>query len=285
VAQTQPSGYCFPVDLKPQSNESRVPPNDLIVGAPRAAIALLPLAWRRAWLSILLAALTMALVVTLGAGRSAGLWTAAAALALAVEWGALWRLALGVEPLGFGGLQIGRVEVRLAVAAGLSVVFMMILGLLAFIVLLAFAYAAAASGHGFVASDVATWARAVESRGRVIVVAVGLACGLSLVWAFGRISLAAPASVRRGQVQVLSTWPLTRGQVWPMALSSLLVMVVPTVLVAALARAGAVASPRLAEAALAAAAIVAAGVWLPLNVGLMTYLYSRLESAGGIPPA
>jgi hypothetical protein len=270
--------------LNPSSNESRLSPSDLIAGAPRAAIAFLPLAWRRAWLSMLLAVLAMALVATVRGGPFAECWTAVAALAVVVEWGALWRLALGREPLRFGGLQMGRVEVRLVAAAALSIVFMMILGLLAFIVVLAFAYAAAASGHGFVASDVATWAGAVDDRGRVVVVAVAVACALLLLWAFGRISLAAPASVRRGQVQVLSTWPLTRGQVWSMTLAGLLVMAVPTILIAALARAGTVAAPGLAGVALVAAAIVAGGVWLPLNVGLVTYLYSRLDSAGGAPP-
>jgi hypothetical protein len=262
-----------------------LPPNDLIAGATRAAVAFLPVAWRRAWLSMLLAVLMMMLFVTLGAGRSAGLWVAATALAITVEWGALWRLSLGAGGLGFGGLQVGRVEIRVAGAAALSVLFMTILGLLAFIVLLAFAYAAAASGRGFVASDVATWARAVEDRGRVVVLTVALACVIALLWAFGRISLAAPASVQRGRVQVLATWPLTKGQVWSMAVASVVVMALPTILIAALAGVGKVASPGVAEAAFTAAAAVAAGLWLPLNVGLVTYLYSRLELAGGLRPA
>ena len=279
------SGYLIAFCLETVTQESRVPPNDLIAGAPRAAIAFLPVAWKRAWLSILLAVLTIVLVAASGARGAVGGFVAVAGLAVTIELGALWRLSLGAGRLGFGGLQIGWVEVRLAAVTALSVLFMIILGLLAFIVLLAFAYAAAASGHGFVASNVASWAGAVEDRGRVILAVVSLACAGSLAWAFGRISLAAPASVRRGRVQVLSTWPLTKGRVWPMAAAGLVVMGVPTLLVIGLARAGALAGPAVAAVAFAAAAAVAAGLWLPLNVGLATYLYSRLEFAEGSPPA
>ncbi|MBV8681285.1 MAG: hypothetical protein JO111_00320 [Caulobacteraceae bacterium] len=262
-----------------------MPPNDLIAGAPKAALEFLPIAWKRAWLSMLVAILSMVGATAFDDGRFAGLCVAVAVIAVTVEAGALWRLSLGEGRLGFGGLQIGWVEVRLAGAAALSFLFMLILGLLAFIVLLAFAYAAAASGHGFVASDVATWARAVEDRGRIVVVAVAFACAIALAWAFGRISLAAPASIRRGRVQVLSTWPLTRGRVWTMAAASLVVMALPTLLIVGLARAGTVAGPGAAAAGVMAAVVVAAGLWLPLNVGLATYLYSRLEFAGASPPA
>ncbi|HEY2047792.1 MAG TPA: hypothetical protein VGH03_00495 [Caulobacteraceae bacterium] len=271
--------------LKLSSRESPLPPQDLISGAPRAAIAFLPLAWRRAWLAMLLAALTMTLVFAFGGGRSAGLCLAAAAVAVIVEWGALWRLSLGAGRLGFGGLQMGWVEIRLAATTVLSFLFMLILALLAFVVLLAFAYAAAASGHGFVSSNISTWARAVEDRGRVVVLAVALVCALGLLWAFGRISLAAPASVRRGRVQVLASWPLTRGRVWSIAAASVIVLAIPTVLVIGLARIGVLAGPVGATPASLAAAFVAAGLWLPLNVGLVTYLYSRVEFAGGVPSA
>jgi hypothetical protein len=284
VALPARSGYLIAFCPETVIQESRVPPNDLIAGAPRAAIAFLPVAWKRAWLSILLAVLTIVLVVASGARGAVGVFVAAAVLAVTIELGALWRLSLGAGRLGFGGLQIGWVEVRLAAVTALSVLFMIILSLLAFIVLLAFAYAAAASGHGFVASNVASWAGAVEDRGRVVLVVVALACAGSLAWAFGRISLAAPASVHRGQVQVLSTWPLTKGRVWPMAAAGLVVMAVPTLLIIGLARAGALAGPAAAAIAFAAAGAVAAGLWLPLNVGLATYLYSCLEFAEGSPP-
>lgn len=278
------SGYLIASCREIFMSESRLPSQDLIAGAPKAALAFLPLAWKRAWLSMVLAVLTMTLVVALGPGRSLAACIALSVLAVTVECGALWRLSLGAGRLGFGGLQVGWVEMRLAAATALSFLFMMILGLLAFIVLLAFAYAAAASGHGFVSSDVATWAKAVEDRGRAVVLVVAFACAVCLVWAFGRISLAAPASVRRGRVQVLATWPLTKGRVWPMAAASLLVMAIPTLLIVGLARVGVLAGPGAAAAASAAAAVVAAGLWLPLNVGLVTYLYSCLEFAGGLPP-
>lgn len=283
MAPHAPSGYLIASCRETFISESRLPSQDLIAGAPKAAIAFLPVAWKRAWLSMFLAVLTITLVVALGPGRSSAVCIVFAVLAVTVECGALWRLSLGAGRLGFGGLQVGWVEIRLAAATALSFLFMTILGLLAFIVLLAFAYAAAASGHGFVSSDVATWARAVEDRGRVVVLVVAFACAICLAWAFGRISLAAPASVRRGRVQVLATWPMTKGRVWPMAAASLLVMAVPTLLIVGLARIGLLAGPGGATTASVAAAVVVAGLWLPLNVGLVTYLYGRLEFAGGLP--
>jgi hypothetical protein len=285
VAPHAASGYLIASCRESFISESRLPSQDLIAGAPRAALAFLPRAWKRAWLSMVVAVLAMTLAVALGSGRSSAACTALAVLAVTVECGALWRLSLGAGRLGFGGLQVGWVEIRLAAATALSFLFMTILGLLAFIVLLAFAYAAAASGHGFVSSDVATWATAVEDRGRAVVLVVAFACMVCLVWAFGRISLAAPASVGRGRVQVLATWPLTKGRVWPMAAASLLVMAIPTLLILGLARLGVLAGPHGVGPASAAAAVVAAGLWLPLNVGLVTYLYSRLEFAGGLPRA
>lgn len=255
-----------------------MPSQDLIAGAPGAAIAFLPRAWKRAWLSIGFVIFAITLAAAFGAGRPTGFYIALAVVAVIIECGALWRLALDAGRLGFGGLQVGWVEVRLTAAAALSFLFMMILALLAFIVLLAFAYAAAASGHGFVSSDIATWARAVEDRGRVVVLAVALVCAVCLVWAFGRISLAAPASVRRGRVQVLATWPLTKGRVWAIAAASLPVMAVPTLLIVGLARLGVLQGASGAAPASAAAALVVAGLWLPLNVGLVTYLYTALSS-------
>jgi hypothetical protein len=251
----------------------------LITGAIRSAVAFLPIAWRRGWLAMLLAGLVLGQAVHAGGGSGVA-WTLAASFALLVAAGGLWRVALGDGRPGFGGVQVGKVEIRLAAAAVLSVVFMMVLGLLAFIVLLAFAYAAAASGHGFVASDIATWARAVDDRGRVVLAIVALVCGLGLLWALGRICLAAPASVGRGRVQVLATWPMTKGRVWPIVVAWLAVLAAPTALIIGLLRIREPASWGLSLAENGAAALAATGLWLPLNVGLMTYLYSRLDSGG-----
>jgi hypothetical protein len=251
----------------------------LILAALRSAAAFLGIAWRRAWLAMLLAAAASAAALATRGRPDGGLWLAAVAVAVIVASGALWRLGLERAGTGPGGLQAGRVELRLIAVTGLSVVFLMVLATLAFVVLLAFAYAAAASGRGFVASDIATWAPAVDSRGQVVVTAVAGLCALGLAWASARISLAAPATIVRDRVQVLATWPITRGQAWRLLGANLIVTAVPALAIAGLLQTSA-SRASLALPAQAAAGLVFAGLWLPLVIGLMTWFYRRLDADG-----
>src|SRR5215469_4755225 len=95
VASRARLGYLIAFCFENVIPESRVPPKNLIFGAPRAAIAFLPIAWKRAWLSMLVAILTMMSLVAVGGGRFVGVCAAAAVLAVTIELGALWRLSLG----------------------------------------------------------------------------------------------------------------------------------------------------------------------------------------------
>ncbi|HEY2481902.1 MAG TPA: hypothetical protein VGI30_06870 [Caulobacteraceae bacterium] len=144
-----------------------------------------------------------------------------------VARGALWRLALAKGSPGPGGLQIGMVEVRLAAAWALTIVFLTILGLLLVTGLLCLVYAIASAGRGFDPANAATWAGAVDNQGRLVTGAGMIAGAAALVWAAIRISLAEAASVAKGKVQVLSAWPLTRGRAAAIAFGNLCLAAMP----------------------------------------------------------
>lgn len=263
-----------------------MPSYGLIVGGVGPAVRFVAMAWREAWAALIAAAATIGAVLTAGslgappASRAA--WLGLALLAATVTRGALYRLALARPGMGPGGLQWGRTEGRLLAVWLLGAVFLFILGLLFFTALIASAYAVASAGAGFVAAEPATWAKAVDGRGRLVLGALGAAGTAALVWAALRLCLAAAASVARGRVQVLSAWPLTRRRAWRLGLALALVGAPPAALLATLffvGKAVASAPPIAAGAVGFAQGLVIAGLWLPMNVGLMAYLYGRLALA------
>ncbi len=260
-----------------------------------AAIRFVAPAWRGASAVLLLTAGAFGgLLTAAGWGEAAawrGAWLAAALLVATVARGALYRLALGRPGVGPGGLQWRGAEGGLLAVWLLGAVFLFILGLLAFVALIASAYAVASAGAGFVAADPATWGPAVDGRGRLVVGAVGVVGAAALLWAALRLSLAAAASVARGRVQVLSAWPLTRRYAWTiglaLALALALIAAPLALLLAALSFAGGAlkpAPPIVAAAVGFAQGLVVAGLWLPMTVGLMAYLYRRADSAALEPP-
>jgi hypothetical protein len=238
-----------------------LPGVSFVIGGVVAAARFLPVAWRASWAALALAGVAVALAL---AGGGGGWWLAAAPLAL-ITRGGLWRLALGEGRAGPGGLQWGRIETRLAAAWALTALFFAILGMLLLVVLLCCAYAAASAGRGFDPAQVATWTPAIDGRGRVLLGAVAAAGGGAMVWAALRTSLAEAASVARGKVQVLAAWPLTRGRTLGL-LAAHLAIAAPAILAALPRPAG---PPSWPWAIFEAAAI--AGLWLPMNVGLMAY--------------
>jgi hypothetical protein len=257
----------------------------LSISAIGAAWRFLATAWARAWAAMLIAATALAAPWALGlwSPRSPRCLVALAGVAAAaMAEGALYRTALDKGRLGPAGLQWGRPEWRLGAVWGLSAAFLFVLGLLAFVVVLATAFGVATSGHGFVMAAPATWGRAVEGRGRLVLAIVAALCLAGLIWAATRIALGAAASVDRGKVQVLATWPATRGLVAPILVGRLSLGVVPIGFAWAAVRAASRASHpplMLLWAACLAAGLAVAGLWLPLSVGLMAYLYRRLPAA------
>jgi hypothetical protein len=190
--------------------------------------------------------------------------------------GALWRLALSAGAVGPGGLQWGRVEWRLAAVRALGGLFLSILGLLFFIVILGFAYAAASAGPGFSASDVRTWPGAVNSGGRWMVSLVTLGLAALLAWASARIALASAATVSSERVQVLASWPLSRGRVAAILLAKTLAFAAPAALWMALDLALAQGQGRFRDLALPlslALGLTICGLATPLLVGFFAALF------------
>lgn len=259
----------------------------LSIAAIGAAWRFLATAWKRAWAAMLI---TSAL---LGAPWALGLWSprspwrlevllAAAAAAVMAE-GALYRIALGKGRPGPAGLQWGRPEWRLGAVWGLTASFLFVLGMLAFVVVLATAFGVATSGRGFVMALPATWTAAVDGRGRAVVGLVGALCLAGLIWAGTRIALGAAASIDRGRVQLLATWAASRRLVLPILLGRALLGVGPIgfawALLWAVSRGGQRPDGLLLWTASLAAGLALAGLWLPLSVGLMAYLYRRCPAA------
>ncbi len=238
-----------------------------------AAWRFLPTAWSRAWPTLIVCAavFTALLVVRTLPPAFRGLL---AGLAAVLASGAVWRAGL---PKGADILVSARLELRLLAAAGLTVIFLLVMASLAFIVWLAFAYAAAASGPGFVASDIASWSRAVDARGRGLMAVVSCLCAGALSWCGIRVSLAAPATVHNGRVQVLASWPLTRRRVISILAAAFITLVAPGVLIWGLLFARRASAGSVSLALDAALGLAAAGLWLPLTVGLMNYLYADVE--------
>ena len=233
---------------------------NFVIGGVVAAARFLPAAWRTSWAALALTGATLALAFAGGGGW----WLAVAILALTAR-GGLWRLALGEGRPGPSGLQWGRIEGRLAAVWVLTVLFLAILGMLLLVIMLCCAYAAASAGRGFDPAQVATWAPAIDGRGRGLLGAVAAVGGGALTWAGLRTSLAEAASVARGKVQVLAAWPLTRGRTLGL-LAAYLAIAAPAIGTALARPAGPPAWP---WAVLEAVAV--AGLWLPMSVGLMAY--------------
>jgi hypothetical protein len=259
-----------------------MPRRSLIAEGPIAALRFLVPAWRQAWWAMAPSIVLFGAIWALGDLAATSPWRPWSVLVLvgtllAVQ-GTLYRLALcngvafpGVSPLGLAQARIGAVW-------ALTLLFMFVLALLAFVVILAFAFAVAAAGHGFVTARPSTWAGAVDGRGRAVVTAVAVICLAGLTWAATRVSLAAAASVARGRVQVLASWPATRGLVWAIILGRL-ALGLPTlgVSIAILWSASAMTgvSPLWVWVAGLAAGGVIAGLWLPSSVGFMAYIYQQ----------
>ena len=215
-----------------------------------------------------------------------------------VAYGALMRLAFAPDHpgdpafrVGRGGFQWGRVEWRLLGLAAAATV----LGALAAAVVVAAYVAGALISGGFSAS-----APPRPSAAGLILILVAV-CGT--IYVALRLSLAAAATVDREELTLFRTWPVTRGQVWPLLGAHLLVgaVVVGVSLVALLGGSaigtmaaalvgGAQAGPkaefagaRIAVAVTAfAGAIVQAFVGLPLGVGVSAAFYRVLGRVG--PP-
>ena len=245
----------------------------------RAAAANLAPAWRRAWWILVPCCVAWGVSASPFGGVP---WFCLAMMLTLVASTLLYRAALRIGgPLALG---VG----RLLATWLLTAAFFGVLALLLFVVLLCASYAVASAGAGFVPSDVKTWAAAVDERGRVVLAVVGLVGVASLFWALTRVALGPAATVARGRVQALSAWPLTRGLGLRLLATRALVALPAAIALAFAWRIGTCTATRAGAGAWVVATIAGLAVgalWLPLNTGLMTYIYERSAANRSDPTA
>jgi hypothetical protein len=257
----------------------------LITKSLSAAMRFLGPAWKQGWGAMSAAGALFATLWARGLLSVDFPWRGASFLSLVaavvIVQGGLYRVALGHARPGPGGLQWGGVEWRLSAVLSLTSVFLFVLALLGFVVILAFAFAVASAGHGFIVAQPSTWPRAVDGRGRAVVVMVGAAGLFGMIWAAARVSLGGAATVAKSRVQVLASWTTTRGLVTPIVVGWVILGGGAIGLACLALYVGSWATPpspvAIWVAGLAAGGVLA-GLWLPLNVGLMAYLYKQTPS-------
>jgi len=252
-----------------------------IPGAVAHAFGLLWRAWRRAWLALILA--SAAAGASLQWATIHG-WAAATPLAVAAvvlvevaAAAALIRLALGKDTVG---PRWGPDEWRILAVGVLNSLLALVLVLLLLVVIVFMAYGVAAAGRGFATVEPATWAGAVDGRGRVVIGAVATVGVGAIVWVMTRISLAPVATVARGRVQVLSTWPLARSRVLPLLAATVWVALTPAALCLLLWSVARFTYPGefwVTAIVHLGQGLVLTGIWLPLKVGVMSYFYARTD--------
>ncbi|MFI4976362.1 MAG: hypothetical protein ACHP84_17650 [Caulobacterales bacterium] len=262
--------------------------------AVRTAFAFWPVAWRRCWAALLLAAALTGLFAVMGRDGSALARVAVGVGVLAagvMARGGLYRTALarlGRADLKAGpaGLQWAAAEWRLVGTVILVGVLLILALALVLVVFLGVSLGLASAGQGFAISDPNTWRPSFTGRARVLHLALAAVCAGALVWIALRLALAQAATVARRKVQVLSAWPLTGGNVLGLLVGTVAVSLPALIALGA----GAIALDavhaahplRVLRLGYALAAVL---LQLPLGVGLTTYFYDRVSPPSAESPA
>jgi hypothetical protein len=213
--------------------------------------------------------------------------------------GAVYRLAFagrhGDDPAftpGPIGVQWRAMEWRLLGASLLLALFFAILIAVAFV-----AVAGVAMGVAMNKGEVAALTTpqaliaALGPQGEMAVTILAAIAYVALIYVAVRLSLALAATADGGRIAVLKTWKLTKGQVWRILVSMLMIqlpVLFVSVIVAALARAGASGGMGLATEAMAPAGALSAGLVMgvltggvaaPLGAGVLAYYYMMSSKA------
>jgi hypothetical protein len=258
----------------------------LILESLRAGIAFLPRAWARPWFVALLAVTALAGLVGAVFIESASWFSPVIVLGslfcLPLAQGPLFTLAMAEappEPTAGGAARYARL-----VAVGLLTgVFLAIPGLLLFVVALGVAYGLAWAYPGFNPMDATTWtANGPVLAGVGAVVGIG---GLWILWLSARVGLGPSATVAERRVLMISTWPLTRGFAWRLAVARLIVSVGAALLAWGVGWAlGTVAPAGWPARAVAVVSILVLLVFrLPLKVGVLSYFYAHRSPLPAAP--
>lgn len=266
-----------------------------VLQAVRAAESFRRLHWRRVAGSLALVALgsTLAAGGALSQNLTVRAWGEGLyVLASILAYTALLRLAFIDEHPndpefrpGPHGIQFGKPELRLLGVGALLVFVLLLAACLAFFLVMVIV-AGAGLGALTPGATPESVAAAVGPSGRAAVGGLLTALIAGLLYFSVRICLAAPATVARKRVTVFQTWPLTKGQFWPILGASILVglpAIGAGVVVALLTGilGGDANTPLPLAAALAVGAVqgvVAGFILLPLNAGLGAFLYRGLRA-------
>jgi len=265
-----------------------------VLQAVRAAEAFRRLNWRRVLGVLALVALGSTLSVggALSETMNVRMWGEMLYIGASIlAYTALLRLAFidehpgdpEFEP-GPQGLQFGKPELRL-LGVGALLVFILVLAMcLAFFLVMV---VVAGAGLGALTADATpeSVAAAVGPGGRTAVAVLLILFVVGLLYFSVRISLAAPATIARKRVTVFQTWPLTKGQFWPILAASILVGlpaigagIITTLLTGILG--GSADNPLALPQAIAVGVVqgvVTGFIVLPLNAGLVAFLYRGLR--------
>lgn len=207
--------------------------------------------------------------------------------------GAIFRLAFAKEAgdrpdfrLGVLGLQWRAMEWRMLAASLLLAVFFIIVGMLAAVAILSVILGLEmARGVPFTTKvDAAQLAALLGPTGQAAISLVFVVMFAVLAFLTVRLSLVMVASAVSGKVEVLKTFPLTRGRFWTI-FGLRLALWLPAVLLGALllgglgGESGAALPPGPAFAIALVMGVFSAGVLAPLLAAAMAYFYKNLRTS------
>jgi hypothetical protein len=251
----------------------------LILESLRAGIAFLPRAWARPWFVALMAA-TALIGLAIAVMEPTAAWLRSAAIAVILLYpplaeGPLYTFVIPEAPAEStlaGGVAR---YVRLVAVGLLTVVFLAIPGLLLAVIGLGAAYGMAFAYPGFSPTDAHTWTASgpvLVAGGTVLTIG-----GLGILWLSARVGLGAAATVAQRRILMLSSWPLTRGFGWRLALSRLIVTVGALMAAWAVmwALSAAVSTGWAARAIPVVGALIFIVFRLPLEVGVLGYFHAH----------
>jgi hypothetical protein len=262
--------------------------------------------WRTYWRPVAGALAVFAVVTALqvywnttGQTGLSFLGTLMSVAASTMAMGALYRLAFadehpgdpGFQPGPFG-LQWGAMEWRL-LGATLLIFLLLIIAMVVFFFLVMLAVVMLA-GSGAIGADTdpQELARALGAPGAILLLLLMTVLLVTVIYAAVRLVLVPAATASSGKVQVFETWPLTKGQFWPI-LGAVVLVSLPSIIAGVLTAAisstateeGPVDGTHVLPAATALVVALLSGavtafVQAPLTAGLGAYLYRGLRSDG-----
>ncbi|ATQ42481.1 hypothetical protein [Caulobacter mirabilis] len=254
----------------------------------RAGYGFIRQAWRGAPGALVLSAVAAAAYLYVdfaGLGRGALAATLLFSVAVGViAQGALLRLALKLDGLGPAGLQWRGLETRLLGLTLLTALLFAVVVLVLIIVILCVVLGLSMAGGGRAIVDDADWIASLGAPGAIALVVISLGGAAFIMWLSLRLSLAPAATAVAGRIQLLNTFDLTKGRVWPI-LGAFIIVGLPIFAIAfvggALSAMGEGAAPGGAALAVAVVSgLLTAFVYTPAAIGLIAYLHGRLAPAG-----